>query len=338
MEDRTRPRHRPWNGAPWLDPLEDLRLLAKDDDVLEADSEQRNDIPTAAPGAIGATAVLETTSARYVATGEGDDPLDAKRMAAANLLQKVREDEPELVATLDRRQQRLAAQRARRASKKAAKAAVDAAARAEQPLVHPGVLRVLEPGDPLADGTVLDFWRWALGDLRMNNARGYLAEYLVARAVGDPRPMRIEWGEHDVEAADGTRIEVKATGRLQSWASPGLTPPAWTFSSVRADKTWSAKSGRYEPVDPWDRVHVWVFALQTAKDPDAYDPLDTAAWEFRVLPHRQLLATGQTSARLATIERLGGHPVPLAGLREEIARARRRNDGIAPSRGPGATG
>ena len=31
--------------------------------------------------------------------------------------------------------------------------------------------------------TVLDFWRWAMGDLRMNNARGYLAEYLVARTV-----------------------------------------------------------------------------------------------------------------------------------------------------------
>src|SRR4051794_39486014 len=31
--------------------------------------------------------------------------------------------------------------------------------------------------------TVLDFWRWAMGDLRMNNTRGCLAEYLVARAV-----------------------------------------------------------------------------------------------------------------------------------------------------------
>ncbi len=25
--------------------------------------------------------------------------------------------------------------------------------------------------------TVLEFWRWALGDLRMNTARGYLAEF-----------------------------------------------------------------------------------------------------------------------------------------------------------------
>jgi hypothetical protein len=34
------------------------------------------------------------------------------------------------------------------------------------------------------DATVLDFWRFALSDLRMNNTRGYLAEFLVAKAVG----------------------------------------------------------------------------------------------------------------------------------------------------------
>ncbi|WP_345314834.1 hypothetical protein [Garicola koreensis] len=31
---------------------------------------------------------------------------------------------------------------------------------------------------------VLDFWRFALSDLKMNNVRGYVVEFLVARAVG----------------------------------------------------------------------------------------------------------------------------------------------------------
>ena len=31
------------------------------------------------------------------------------------------------------------------------------------------------------DARVVDFWKFALGDLRMNNARGYLAEFIVAR-------------------------------------------------------------------------------------------------------------------------------------------------------------
>ena len=34
------------------------------------------------------------------------------------------------------------------------------------------------------DATVRDFWAFAMSDLRMNNVRGYLAEFLVARAVG----------------------------------------------------------------------------------------------------------------------------------------------------------
>ena len=37
------------------------------------------------------------------------------------------------------------------------------------------------------DATTRDFWSFALSDLLMNNARGYLAEYLVARAVGAKR-------------------------------------------------------------------------------------------------------------------------------------------------------
>ena len=41
---------------------------------------------------------------------------------------------------------------------------------------------------------MLDFWRWALGDLRMNTARGYLVEYLVAQALEDETPVRVEWG------------------------------------------------------------------------------------------------------------------------------------------------
>jgi hypothetical protein len=48
------------------------------------------------------------------------------------------------------------------------------------------------------------------------------------------------------------------------------------------------------------RVHVWVFALQTCQDPRAYRRLSIDQWEFRVMPHRQLLATRQQSARLAS--------------------------------------
>jgi hypothetical protein len=165
-------------------------------------------------------------------------------------------------------------------------------------LLRPRDLQRLQGQEELGSGQiVLDFWRWALGDLRMNTARGYLLEYLVAKALGDKSPVRVEWGPHDVEAADGTLVEIKAAGYLQSWATKKLSTPSWTFKSVMADKVWSEDLGSYLPVDPGARVHVWVFALQTCQDRRAYNPLSIDQWEFRVMPHRQLLATGQQSAR-----------------------------------------
>ena len=34
------------------------------------------------------------------------------------------------------------------------------------------------------DANVLDFWSWAFSDLRQNNVRGHLAEYIVGLALG----------------------------------------------------------------------------------------------------------------------------------------------------------
>jgi hypothetical protein len=197
--------------------------------------------------------------------------------------------------------------------------------------IHPRPLQPLTGSEPLLDGTVADFWRWALSDLRMNLARGYLVEYLVARALGDPSAARVEWGPWDVQAADGTLVEIKACGRLQSWTTKKLSTPSWSFRSVRADRTWSDAAGDYLAIDPASRVHVWVFALQTAEDPAAYDPLDVEQWEFRVMPHRELLAAGQASARLSFFDSRGVEPVDYSRLAEAVREARRRNDAIAAS-------
>ena len=58
------------------------------------------------------------------------------------------------------------------------------------------------------DATVVDFWRFALSNLRMNNARGYLVKFLVAKAVGSTG-LRIEWDPYNVLTPDGTTIDVK---------------------------------------------------------------------------------------------------------------------------------
>lgn len=198
-------------------------------------------------------------------------------------------------------------------------------------LIRPGQIQPPSGSEELGSATVLDFWRWALGDLRMNNARGYLVEYFVAKAIGDDSPLRIEWGPYDAVAADGTRVEIKATGLLQSWATKRLSTPAWNFKSVAADRVWSAEIGDYVSVDPGDRVHVWIFALQTCREPSSYDPLDVRQWEFRVMAHRQLLASGQSSARLSFFDRLGIQPVPYAALQEAVREASVLNETLPVS-------
>lgn len=154
-------------------------------------------------------------------------------------------------------------------------------------------------------------------------------EYLVGRALGDPSDVRVEWDPYDVVADDGTVVEVKATGRLQSWATRRLSTPSWSFKSVRASRMWSEDLGEYVDVDPAARVHVWVFALHTATEPAEYDPLDVDQWEFRAVPHRELLASGQTSARLSFSDRLGIAAVPYERLRSAVAEARSRNHDLA---------
>jgi hypothetical protein len=73
----------------------------------------------------------------------------------------------------------------------------------------------------------------------MRISRGYLVEFSVARALADPSPVRVEWGAFDVQAADRTGVEVKATGRLQSWTFKKPSTPTWSVKSVRTDRVWS---------------------------------------------------------------------------------------------------
>lgn len=196
-------------------------------------------------------------------------------------------------------------------------------------LIRPSELKPLRGSEALGPGSVLDFWRWALGDVRMNNARGYLVEYFVAKAIGDDSRIRVEWGPYDAKAADGTLVEIKASGYLQSWTTRRLSTPTWRFKSVSADRIWSSELGDWVSVDPEERVHVWVFALQTCREPEAYDPLDVGQWGFRVMAHRQLLQCGQSSAGLSFFNRLGIEPVRFADLREAVADARKLNDSLA---------
>lgn len=158
-----------------------------------------------------------------------------------------------------------------------------------------------------------------MSDLRMNNVRGYLAEFLVAKAVGAEGP-RLEWDAYDVQAPDGTRIEVKSSAYLQVWDQ--RRPSRIVFSGLRG-RTWTPQDG--EALEATYNADVHVFAVQTAQRHDDYNPLDVGQWQFYVLPRVAIEATGYRSISLPTLLATAGAPAPYPELAGAIAHAAAAN-------------
>ncbi len=166
------------------------------------------------------------------------------------------------------------------------------------------------------DATVQDFWRFALSNLQMNNARGYLAEFLVARSLGLRDVRRVEWDAYDLLLEERIRVEVKSSAYLQAWEQ--RTHSRIQFSGLRGT--------RYDPRhgdDPAGRqlnAHVYVFCVQTAKEHENYRPLDLGQWQFYVVPKSRLEPYGR-SIGLAAVEELAQGPTRRQDLRGAVLSA-----------------
>ena len=174
-----------------------------------------------------------------------------------------------------------------------------------------------EPFEGMA-ATVQEFWAFAMSDLRMNNIRGYLAEFLVAKAVG-ATGSRVEWDAYDVLTPEGIRVEVKSAGYLQVWAQRRLS--RISFGSMKG-RTWTPEGG--ESPEATLNADVYVFAIQTATNHDDYDPLDVGQWEFYVVDRTAIEATGYTSIGLPTLRTLTDGAVDYAHLGSAIRNRRQR--------------
>ncbi|MGH8526160.1 MAG: hypothetical protein ACREXY_18730 [Gammaproteobacteria bacterium] len=165
------------------------------------------------------------------------------------------------------------------------------------------------------DADVKDFWAFAMSDLRMNNVRGYLAEFLVAKAVDAPGG-RVEWDAYDVRSPEGIKIEVKSSAHLQVWDQRRLS--RIIFTGLRG-RTWTPQDG--ESFEATFNADVYVFCVQTAQSHDEYNPLDVSQWDFYVVPRDEIVALGFKSIGLASLLRLTNGPVAYEGLSEAIKKA-----------------
>ena len=73
---------------------------------------------------------------------------------------------------------------------------------------------------------------------------------------------------------------------------------------------------------------MYVFAIQTARTHEEYNPLLASQWRFHVLPKRKVEDLGQDSIGLATLERLAGPSIAYEHLSEAIKAAGRKDYAI----------
>jgi hypothetical protein len=172
-------------------------------------------------------------------------------------------------------------------------------------------------GDQTLPVNLMSFWQWSASDLVGNTARGCLAEYIVAMALGLASGVRNDWEAYDLQF-NGWKIEVKASAYLQSWFQKRLSRPAF---SIKPARSWSSSTGEMTR-EPRRHADVYVFCLQAHKEKSTLNPLDLAQWTFYVLPTARL----ESSIRFKDVKilslnsllMLNPSTVPYSGLGKSI--------------------
>ena len=127
------------------------------------------------------------------------------------------------------------------------------------------------------DFSVLDFWSFQFSNLV--DILGYVAEFLVAKALRKDLPDNCNgWTVYDLNYR-GKRIEVKATSYWQSWKKSHIISEQRNFS-IR--KTYvDYQNNKSEKARQND---IYIFCLDKGKDELSSNPLNLENWEFYVVP------------------------------------------------------
>lgn len=132
--------------------------------------------------------------------------------------------------------------------------------------------------------SILDFWRFEFSNL--TDIQGYVAEYLVARALGKEQPDNcVGWTDYDI-LYQGKRIEVKATAYYQAWKQSGEICKRRTFSIKQKEKN-----------------DMYVFCLLLGENRIEANPLKLEQWEFYVVPTKTIIEKCGTNKTIS-LERI----------------------------------
>lgn len=133
----------------------------------------------------------------------------------------------------------------------------------------------------------LDFWMWAYSDLMQNITRGYVAQYIVAWALGVDRKPNDPWQSFDLRSPEpqNKKIEVKSTSYLQSWNPPKRKEPKPLFI-LSPRLPYSSELG-YGRTPEWN-ADIYVLSYFHCKDVDKVDVMNLDQWKFWVIGKAEL--------------------------------------------------
>lgn len=125
---------------------------------------------------------------------------------------------------------------------------------------------------------MLDFWQFQFSSVF--NLQEYIAEFLVAKALGINEAYNTEyWTLFDIAYRD-KRIEVKQTSYYHPWNEGGIVSVQRTFGITKANSNYdSPGKNRFERNND-----IYVFCLNTGNTREESYPLNLNNWEFYIVP------------------------------------------------------
>lgn len=170
-----------------------------------------------------------------------------------------------------------------------------------------------------------DYWSWAHSELLCNTERGIIAEYLVACALGIQKNDRESWDKYDLLSSNGIRIEVKASGYIQTWAQKELSKIVF---GVHKSYGWNSTSGKYDDTQK-RQSDVYVFCVHKHKEQDTVNPLNAKQWDFYVVSTKFLndKIGNQKTISLSSVEKLEAIKCSYSQLKETIERCMEYKNG-----------
>lgn len=154
-------------------------------------------------------------------------------------------------------------------------------------------------GDQQLSADLLSFWQWSASDLIGNTMRGCLAEYIVSTALGLTSGIRNDWEAYDLKF-NGYKIEVKASGYLQTWPQQRLSRPVF---SIRPARAWDPTTGQMSQ-EIRRQADLYVFCLHDHKEKATLNPLNLSQWTFYVLLTREIEKSPFNECKYLSLARL----------------------------------